>query len=92
MVKVYKRKIPTEVNAIQFNRNDWDELREFTNKKITDLMIPKCPNCEAYCTLKTVNGTHTVTEGDFIVKNETGNFTVLTEDIFNDYYNEIEGL
>lgn len=47
-------KIPIEIEAIQFKRNNWNQIQEFTNKNAINFTIEKCINGKCYCFIKTI--------------------------------------
>lgn len=85
MVHKY-RKRPTIISAMEFSRTTWEELREFTNGQAEKLITPKCPNCKSTCSITTLEGVMTATEGDYIIKGIQGEFYPYKHDIFNETY------
>lgn len=64
---------PEHYEAIQFSRNNWEQIQGFTNGKARDLTIPRTPSGIASCTLELFGEnnqirTTQVFEGDWIVE------------------------
>ena len=76
------RKKPVEVEAIKFTRNNFKEIKEFTNGKADNFTTERCPNGKSYCYIDTLEGTHIATEGDYIIKGVKGEFYPCKPDIF----------
>lgn len=89
MVKKY-RKLPVEVEAVQFTRNNFDEIKEFTNGAATDLTIPRCIDGIATCNIDTLEGSHIAVEYDYIIKGIKGEFYPCKSTIFLNTYEECE--
>ena len=88
MSKKYKKK-PVIIEAVQFTRNNWYEITEFTNNKVYNLTIPKCINCKANCIIETLEGDMIASEYDFIIKGIDGEFYACKPDIFKKTYEEL---
>ena len=88
MGKVY-RKLPVEIEAEIFTRQNWDNVVSFTNGKAVGMLIPRTPNGIATCTIPTLEGDHTATEGDYIIKGVHGEFYPCKPDIFKKTYEEV---
>jgi hypothetical protein len=82
-------KKPVEIEAVQFTRNNWDEVKDFTNQTAHSLTIEKHINGIAYCIIPTLEGQHKATEGDWIIKGVKGEFYPCKPDIFNMTYEEV---
>lgn len=63
-----KYRAKEEIEAIQFTRNNWEELVAFTNGKIYNLQIEKRPGGKAMCKLESGTATLAIDEYDYIVK------------------------
>ena len=87
MVKRYRKK-PVVIEAIEFTRDNWDEVYEFTNGKAHSLCIARIPYAKATCRVDTLEGYHIATEGDFIIKGVKGEFYPCKPDIFEQTYEE----
>ncbi len=62
------RKKPVEIEAIQFTRLNWEEVKEFTNNTAFSLVIEKRIGGECSCIIPTLEGQHIANEGDWIIK------------------------
>ena len=45
---------PCEIEAIEFKRDNWKEIQEFTNGKARNVTIERCPNGKCYCYVDTL--------------------------------------
>lgn len=88
MVKQYRTK-PCEIEAIQFTRNNFEEVKAFGEGSIKDLIIERCLNGKAYCKVQTLEGLMIATEGDFIIRGLRGEYYPCKPDVFNKKYEEI---
>lgn len=89
MIKKYQKQ-PIIVEAVLFTRDTFDEVKKFTNGLVEDIYIPKCPDSKAQCFIPTLEGVHTATEGDYIIKGIRGEFYPCKPDIFAKTYCEVE--
>lgn len=80
------RKKPVVIEAIQFTRNNFQEIKEFTDSKAHTLTIEKRIDGIATCIIPTLEGQHIATEGDFIIKGVEGEFYPCKPNIFNKTY------
>lgn len=87
MNKLYIKK-PVVIEAIQFTRNNIDEIKEFTNNAAYDFRTERRPEGKMYCTIKTLEGYITATEGDYIIKGIAGEIYPCKPDIFKRTYEE----
>ena len=76
------RKKPVEIEAVKFTRNNWDEIKSFTNYAAYTLTIEGRINGIATCIIPTLEGHHIATEGDWIIKGIKGEFYPCKPDIF----------
>lgn len=83
------RKKPVEIEAIQFTRNNFEEIKVFTNGQAHDLVIEKRPNGKAQCTIDTLEGCHIASEYDYIIKGVKGEFYPCKPDIFKQTYDPV---
>lgn len=65
-----KDEIDCYVKSIFFTRYNWEEVKRFTNNQVKDLMIEKCINGKAYCTLCKDGKEYIITEGDLLIKSK----------------------
>ena len=94
MVKKYTKR-PITIQAMQFTgtEENWNELLEFTDKAVCNLMMSKTFTDQqliATCCVPTMEGLMTATQGDFIIKGIKGEFYPCNEDIFHLTYFENE--
>lgn len=80
------RKKPIIIEAIQFNRNNYDEIRDFTNGEIQKLTIEKRIGGIAFCVVPTLEGEMIANENDYIIKGVKGKFYPCKPDIFEATY------
>ena len=84
------RKKPVVIEAVQFDRYNFDELVEYTNGNASDFRVARTPKAKAYCIIKTLEGYVTATEGDYIIKGVDGEFYPCKPDIFEKTYEVVE--
>lgn len=84
-------KKPIVIHAIQFTRNNYEEIVRFTNNLVKDLTIERRPNGLCYCIIPTLEGDHTAMEYDYIIKGVNGEFYPCKPDIFNKTYELYKG-
>ena len=90
MIKKYRKK-PVEIEAIQFKRNEFEDINEFTEGNAFNFRTERCINRKSsYCEIKTLEGTMTATEGDYIIKGVNGEFYLCKADIFEKTYEPVE--
>lgn len=89
MVKKYRKK-PVVIEAVLFTRETFDEVKEFTDGKVSTMIIPRCPDGKATCIIPTLEGDHIATEGDYIIKGVHGEFYPCKPDIFMKTYSEVK--
>ena len=82
-------KKPVEIDALQFTRNNWDEIKSFTNNKAHTLLIEKRIGGIATCIIPTLEGHHVANEGDWIIKGIKGEFYPCKPDIFKMTYEPV---
>ena len=77
------RKKPVVIEAVQWNGCNLEEIKEFAG----DSLI-----CNAYgcIEIKTLEGNHICTEGDYIIKGVQGEFYPCKPDIFEQTYERVE--
>ena len=90
MIKTYIPVMRT-IQAVQFTRDNWDEIQEFTKGEAKDFTIPRTPGGIATCGVPSVFGYITVKEGEYIIKTSKRNhFIRISEANFLSYYKEAE--
>ena len=80
------RKKPVVIEAIQFKRDHFEDIREFTEGNAVNFRTERCMNGKSYCDIKTLEGLITATEGDYIIKGVQGEFYPCKPDIFEQTY------
>ena len=80
------RKKPVVIEAIKFTRNNFQEIKEFTDSKAHTLTIERRIDGLCTCIIPTLEGQHIATEGDFIIKGIEGEFYPCKPDIFHKTY------
>lgn len=88
MIQKFRKK-PVEIEAVQFTRNNWDEVKAFTNGAAHSLRIERRINGVATCIIPTIEGQHIATEGDWIIKGVAGEFYPCKPDIFEQTYEAV---
>ena len=83
-------KKPVVIEAIEFKRNNWEEVKSFTNDTAHTMSIKKRIDGLATCIIPTLEGQHIATEGDFIIKGVKGEFYPCKPDIFHQTYDLVE--
>lgn len=84
------RKKPVEIDAVQFTRDNWEEIVSFTNGTAKDLTIERRPNGKCTCIIPTLEGDHIAAENDYIIKGVNGEFYPCKPDIFRKTYETAE--
>ena len=85
---------PEFVDAIQFNRDNFDEVAKFTNGIARDFEIERRPNGKCTCLLADEGPFPTtpltvVHEGDYIVRTSFGGYKMMFKKAFEDKYEHI---
>jgi hypothetical protein len=88
MVKKYRKK-PVTIEAVQFTRDNFDEILEFTNGQATNFKIP-AHDLLARCIIPTLEGGLIALEYDYIIKVAEGEFYPCKPDIFHMTYERAE--
>lgn len=83
------RKKPVEIEAIEFTRLNWEEVKEFTNNAAHTLMIEKRINGKCTCIIPTLEGEHIANENDWIIKGVKGEFYPCKPDVFGLTYEKV---
>ena len=84
------RKKPVVIDAIQFTQDNFPEVKAFTNGLAHNFGIPDSSTMIAECIIPTLEGNHTATEGDYIIKGIKGEVYPCKPDIFEQTYDEVE--
>ena len=88
MIKKYKTK-PVEIEAIQFTRKTFEEVKDFAEGNVVNLTIERTPNGKAYCEIVTLEGVMVGTEGDYIIRGLRGEYYPCKPDVFHKKYEEV---
>ena len=88
MVREYAKK-PVVIRAVQFTRDNFEEIQEFTHGLAKGFTIERCLNGKRWCTIPTLEGDHTALEGDFIIEGVKGEFYPCKPDIFKQTYETV---
>lgn len=83
------RKKPVEIEAEQFTRNSFDDIKLFTNGTAHSLTIERRMNGKCTCIIPTLEGEHVATENDWIIKGVKGEFYPCKPEIFEMTYDKI---
>jgi tRNA A37 methylthiotransferase MiaB len=87
MVEKYTKK-PVVIEAIQFNRSNWDAVKEFTNNTAHTITIERRIDGKCTCIIPTLEGQHIANENDYIIKGVKGEFYPCKPDVFEMTYNK----
>ena len=88
------RKKPVVVEAVQWNGFNLEEIKEFVGGsliyEISDAAWKVSKGVPAvYMEIKTLEGNHVCTEGDYIIKGVQGEFYPCKPDIFEQTYEQL---
>jgi hypothetical protein len=84
------RKKPVVIEAVKFTRDNFQEIRDFTDFQAHSLTIERRIDGIATCIIPTLEGQHIATEGDFIIKGIKGEFYPCKPDVFEQTYELIK--
>jgi hypothetical protein len=84
------RKKPVVIEAVKFTRDNFQEIRNFTDYQVHSLTIERRIDGIATCIIPTLEGQHVATEGDFIIKGIKGEFYPCKPDVFEQTYELIK--
>jgi hypothetical protein len=85
MIQKFRKK-PVVIEAIQFTRHNWQEVKQFTNNTARDLVNMTKIEDNWTCIIPTLEGEHIATEGDWIIKGVNNEFYPCKPDIFEKTY------
>lgn len=80
------RKKTVVIEAVQFTKNNFQEIKDFTNSQAHTFAIIEGVNSWCTCIIPTLEGQHIATEGDFIIKGIEEEFYPCKPDIFHKTY------
>jgi hypothetical protein len=78
------RKKPVVIEAVQFNGRNSADIHEFCGDKVRE------PVGKDYLEIKTLEGIHIASSGDYIIKGVNGEFYPCKPDIFEKTYEKVE--
>lgn len=84
----YKTK-PCEIEAVEFRKDNWGEVRKFTEGKVLSFTVDQQTNI-AYCNIETLEGIMLATEGDFIIRGLRGEYYPCKPEVFHKKYEAVE--
>ena len=89
------RKKPVVIEAVQWNGLNLEEIKEFVGDpliyEISDAAWKVGKGAPTvYMEIKTLEGNHVCTEGDYIIKGVQGEFYPCKPDIFKQTYEQVE--
>lgn len=73
--------------AIEFNTNNWEQIKKFTNNQVSNLIIEKRLNGMCTCTLE---NEYTLYKGNIIMKGLEGDLWAYSKDQFYKQYDICE--
>ena len=85
------RKKPVVVEAVQFTRDNLEQIVNFTKGKAADMVAPKHKEGKYRCSVNTLEGIMQATEGDYIIKGVKGEFYPCKPEIFDMTYEVVDG-
>lgn len=89
-MKKYRKK-PVVIEAIKLNRNFAEVAVNWIGEEnISDFNLGEFSEDACYIEIKTLEGTMTANEGDFIIRGVKGEFYPCKPDIFQETYEEVE--
>ena len=77
---------PVVIEALQFTRNNWDELVAFTNGKASNITKSMILDDAFLCKVSTLWGNVTAAEGDYIIRGVCGEFYLCKPEHFDKTY------
>ena len=87
MINKYKTK-PCEIEAVQFTKENWKEIQNFTNGEAKDFFITQ--DKEICCEIETLEGRMIAIEGDYIIRGLRGEYYPCKPDVFEKKYEVIK--
>ena len=84
------RKKPVVIEAVQFTRDNWEEIHDFTEGSALNFYVDRSIDGKCYCQIQTLEGIMAATEGDYIIKGVNGEFYPCKPDIFEKTYEVVE--
>jgi hypothetical protein len=87
MIKTYRKK-PVDIEAVQFTKDNYSEVWQFTNGMAHTFVIDLRPEGKDTCIIPTLEGQHIATEGDYIIRGVEGEFYPCKSSIFEKTYEQ----
>lgn len=84
----YKTK-PCVIEAIEFRKDNWEEVRKFTEGKVLSFTVDQQTNI-SYCNIETLEGIMLAAEGDFIIRGLRGEYYPCKPDVFHKKYEAVD--
>lgn len=84
------RKKPVVIEAVQFTRNNIKEIEAFTKGSLRNITIERRIDGKYYGYIDTLGGTVRANEGDYIIKDISGEFYPCKPDIFEQAYERVD--
>lgn len=78
MIKKHRKKFKT-IEVVQFKRENFDEIKKWSNGTVHNIKIPKCIGGIAECELKTSESKAIILEDDYIIKKTNGDYVAMTQ-------------
>lgn len=78
------------INFMQFKRDNFEEVKEYTEGKAINFRTERHINGKSYCDIKMPNGYLIITEGDYIIKGVDGGIYPCKQDMFLNIYDIVE--
>lgn len=91
MIRTYRKK-PINIEAIQWDGNNFEEIQEFCKPRRAYLFDPTiCGSCKENerLMIDTLEGIHEARKGDYIIKGVKGECYPCKPDIFRETYIEV---
>lgn len=88
MINKYRKK-PITIEAIQFTRDNIDEIYDFSRGKVFNFVIPNTFDRTATCCIETLEGIMKAQEGDYIIKGVEDEIYSCEKNIFEKTYEKV---
>ena len=85
------RKKPVEIEALQFTRENWQDVLMFTQGQAHAMTIERRIDGKCTCIIATLEGQHIANEGDWIIRGVQGEYYPCKPDIFEMTYDRVGG-
>jgi len=89
MVKYYRKK-PVAIRTIQWTGDNLEECKAFLGDDFLHYTQERRIDGEAWITIKTLEGQHVASKGDFLIEGVHGEHYPCKPDIFEKTYEEVE--